>query len=172
MYAQELIGGSNAGHTLVVCGTMSRPLSGTLPLGGRGVDGKVSECPVEMVLYEKFAKAAELGAFGVVCPALSLVPVLLPDASSSSSTEVTAVATMGRLADIFAVCREGVICLLWWDGEGRGHLIPQDVHVAHRFLRTAMKCRAFDAQSVPVVLLWLGSHPERALPLVESIVSS
>jgi hypothetical protein len=66
-----------------------------------------------MVLYEKFAKAAELGAFGVVCPALSLVPVLLPDASSSSSTEVTAVATMGRLADIFAFCREGVIRLLW-----------------------------------------------------------
>ena len=50
--------GSNAGHTIVVDGAMSCPLSDTVPLRGHGVDGEVIGCPVKMVLYEKFARGS------------------------------------------------------------------------------------------------------------------
>ena len=80
-------------------------------------------------------EAAEHGVIGVVCPILSLAPVLLPNALSSSSTEAIVVAKMGQLTDIFA--ERMLSAPLGGMTNGGAILFPADVRVAHRFVWTA-----------------------------------
>ena len=116
-----------------------------------------------ILLHKEFEEVAVHGGLGVFYPALSLASLLLPlsyDVASSS---------LRRLTDVF-------IERTFQSSSSSTSAIqlpsPTDISMARPFLRKAAATTIFDARSSPIISQRLRSHPEKSLPLIETILSS
>jgi hypothetical protein len=119
-----------------------------------------------ILLHKEFEEVAVHGGLGVFYPALSLASLLLPlsyDIASSS---------LRRLTDVFLERTFPSSSSSSASSSSSSLPSPTDISMARPYLRKCAATTIFDARTSPIISQRLRSHPEKSLPLIETILSS